>query len=137
MALKRNQILDAKDLKSEMVKVPEWATDGEDEVCIRMLTGTQRDEFEASMVEISKSGRPRQNLANLRARLVMLCAVDPDDGNLPLFTKEDLRELGNKSAIALDRVFGAAQRLNGFTEADIEGLTEGFGSAPSESSTSE
>lgn len=136
MALKRNQILDAKDLTREFVKVPEWATDGEDSVCIKMLTGTQRDEFEASMVEVTKSGRPRQNLANVRARLVMLCAIDPDDNDLPLFTKEDLRELGNKSAVALDRVFSAAQRLNGFTESDIEELAEGFSSAPSESSTS-
>lgn len=137
MALKRNQILDADDLKTEMVKVPEWATGDEDEVCIKMLTGTERDKFEASTIRMNKAGRPEQNLDNLRARLIMLCAIDPDDNNLPLFTKDDLRALGNKSAVALDRVFSAAQRLNGFTQADVEELAEGFDSAPSESSTSE
>jgi hypothetical protein len=136
MALKREQILNADDLKVEYVKVPEWAQGGEDEVCIKMLTGTERDKFEASMVRVNKAGKPEQNLENLRARLIVLCAIDPDDNNLPLFTDDDIRSLGKKSAIALDRVFTAAQKLNGFTEEDIEELAEGFSSAPSESSTS-
>lgn len=137
MALKRDHIMNADDLKVEFVKVPEWATGDEDEVAIRSLTGTERDKFEASTVEMSKNGQPRQNLENLRARLIVLVAIDPDDNNLPLFTKNDVVELGKKSAVALDRVFTAAQKLNGFTQEDIEVLAEGFGSGPSESSTSD
>lgn len=137
MALKREQILQADDLKYDYVKVPEWATDGEDEVCIKMLTGTERDKFETSMVRVNRAGKPEQNLENLRARLIVKCAIDPDDNNLPLFTEDDVKSLGKKSAVALDRVFSAAQRLNGFTNADIEELSEGFDSAQSESSTSE
>ena len=131
-SLKRDQILSAKDMKKDYVDVPEWGG----EVCLKSLTGTERDDFEASMIEVSKTGKTRQNLRNLRARLVVLCAIDPDDDDLRLFSDSDVHELGRKSAAALDRVFAAAQKLNGFTKEDIEDLAEGFESGPSESSTS-
>jgi hypothetical protein len=132
MVLKRDAILSANDLKIETVSVPEWGGD----VAIRTLTGTERDKFEASMVRVTKSGKAEQNMENVRARLVVLCAIDPDDNNLPIFTEKDIPLLGAKSAAALDRVFSAAQRLNGFSDSDVEALAEGFDSGPSESSTS-
>lgn len=133
MVLKRDQILAADDLKTELVNVPEWGG----EVCIKSLTGKERDKFEASMMKIGKNGKPEQNMENLRARLVVLTCIDPDDSNLPLFTDKDIEALGAKSAHALDRVFSAAQKLNGFTQEDVEALAEGFGNGQSEDSTSD
>lgn len=126
----RDQILQADDLKNEPVKA--WGLD----LTIRTLTGTERDAFEASMVEVSKNGQAKQNIANIRARLVVLTVIDPDDNNLPVFTDADVEALGKKSALELDKVFSAAQKLNGFTKEDVEELAKGFDSAPSESSTS-
>lgn len=131
--LKREQILNADDMKYEYVEVPDWGGT----VCLKTLTGTERDKFEASMVQVSKGGNARQNLENLRARLLVLVIVDPDDNNLPVFSQEDIKSLGKKSASALDLVFASAQKLNGFTKEDVEALTEDFGSDQSESSTSE
>lgn len=126
----RDQILQSNDLKTETVNA--WGLD----LTIRTLSGTERDKFEASMVEVSKSGRPKQNIENIRARLVILTVIDPDDHNLPVFTDRDVAELGSKSALELDKVFAAAQKLNGFTKEDVEDLAKGFDSDPSESSTS-
>lgn len=128
--LSREDILAAKDLKYMDLDVPEWGG----EVRIKMLTGAERDEFESSTVKMGKNGKPEQNLANLRARLVSLCLVD--DENRPLFSKQDIGHLGMKSAAALERVFKACQEHNAMSEADIEELAEGFGDGRSESSTS-
>jgi hypothetical protein len=128
----RDKILQANDLKTEQVRVDEWDVT----LTIRTLSGKERDAFEASMVKISKTGQAKQDIANIRARLVALVVIDPDDNNLPVFTEADIPELGGKSALALDKVFSAAQRLNGFTKEDVEELAKGFDSAPSESSTS-
>lgn len=129
--LGRNAILEADDLKTEDVHVPEWGGD----VRIRMLTGEQRDAYETSMVELKKDGTPKSNTENVRARLVALCIVN--ENNEQMFNKADVKLLGRKSAAALDRVATAAQRLNGISDEDIEELAEGFDGAPDEGSTSD
>lgn len=129
----RDRIIAKDDLKTDTVYVPQW----DETLTIKTLTGTQRDKFEASIVGMSKGGQPKQNMENIRARLVVLTVIDPDDNDLPAFTEKDIPELGKKSAAALDVVFAAAQKLNGFTKEDVEDLAKGFDSDPSESSTSE
>ncbi|WP_055563601.1 hypothetical protein [Streptomyces atriruber] len=129
MLLSREQILKADDLKTEDVPVPEWGGD----VRIKTLKGKERDAFEQSMVE-TKGGKQRQNLKNFRAKLIAKCVVN-ENGEL-MFSPPDIEPLGEKSAAALSRVFDACQKLNGFSESDVEELTEGFDDAPSEDSTS-
>lgn len=128
-ALSKADILSADDLPAETVKVPEWGG----AVRVRSLTGAERDAFEASMFE-GTGKKARMNSANLRARLVALCVVD--EAGERLFADEDVEALGAKSAAALDRVFSAAQRLNGFTSADVEELEGNSESGPSAASTS-
>lgn len=128
--LSRDQIFDADDLTTQDVPVPEWGG----EVRIKMLTGAERDRFEQSTVDM-RGNKPTQNLANLRARLVALCVVDEHGARM--FSKDDVGRLGSKSAAALDRVFDAASKLNGMSEADIEELTEGFDNDPDGSSPSD
>lgn len=127
--LSRDQILKADDLKTEDIPVPEWGGD----VRIKTLKGKERDAFEQSMVE-TKGGKQRQNLKNFRARLIAKCIVT-EAGEL-MFSPPDIEPLGEKSAAALSRVFDACQKLNGFSESDVEELTEGFDDAPSESDIS-
>ncbi|MFF0183558.1 hypothetical protein [Streptomyces sp. NPDC005244] len=139
MLLSRDEILNADDLATEDVPVPEWApktakNPDEYAVRLRMLMGVDRDKFEASTVE-TKGGKTKQNLANFRARLVALCIIN-EAGEL-MFNAADIPALGKKSSRALGRVFDACQKLNGFTEADVEELTEGFEDAPGGASTSD
>jgi len=117
--LTRDQILNAQDLDSEDVAVPEWGGT----VRVRALSGAERDNFEASITE-RKGRKTRMNLANLRARLVQLCVVDQKGKSL--FRRTDIDALGKKSAAALDRVFDVCRRLSGMTEEDIEEMTENF-----------
>lgn len=112
--LSKDQILQADDLPTEVVEVPEWGGS----VTVRTLTGAQRDKLEESIV----SSPGQRNLTNLRARLVALAVVD--ENNEPMFTFEDATVLGNKSARALDRVFASAQRLSGFTKQDVEDIAK-------------
>lgn len=132
--LSREGILNADDMATRDVPVPEWGG----EVRIRMLTGTERDAFEASTIEQRKDGTTRRNLANLRARLVAECIIVPDgpDKGMRMFVASDIKMLGNKSARALQRVFDACQEFNSFSPEDVEELAQGFDGAPSESSTS-
>lgn len=128
--LTRDDILNASDLKTEKIEVPEWGG----HVYIRGLTGAERDAFESGMV--SMRGRHRDvNLENIRARLVALVTVDEDGKRI--FADKDIALLGSKSATALDRVFSAARRLSGLTEEDVNELAEGLENDPFDDSASD
>lgn len=120
--LGRDEILEYDDIKVETVPVPEWGAKAA--VRLKVLSAAERDAFEASTVTV-KGGRQKPNLANLRARLVARCMVD-GKGNR-VFESGDVARLGNKSSKALDRLFAKCQEINGFSDKDIEDLTEDFG----------
>lgn len=127
--LTREAILGIRDLQTEEVHVPEWGGT----VLVRGLTGAERDEFEASVLE--RRGKSRElNLVNLRAKLVARCVVD--ESGARLFLEDDVAVLGTKSAAALQRVFEACQRLSGMSEADVEELTGNLDGGPSGSTPS-
>lgn len=111
--LTRTEILNAPDLQSEEVAVPEWGGD----VLVKGLTGAQRDAYEASIVK-QVGGKPRMDMENMRAKLIALCVVD--ENGTPIFTQADVDALGRKSGSALQRVFAVAQRLSGLATEDVE-----------------
>ena len=123
MLLSRDDILKADDIRTETVPVPEWGGD----VLVRGLSGRERDTFEASML-VERGGRMEMDPRNARARLATMCVVG-EDGK-PLFTRDDMGALGEKSAAALNRVFDVASRLSGLGESDMKELQGNFGSAP-------
>lgn len=127
--LTKDQILQADDKRTEQVQVPEWETDGCDTVIIRTLSGTERDQFEDSIMKGDK-----RDFKGIRSKLVALSIVDEKGERL--FTFEEAEVLGKKSARALDRVFAAAQKLSGFTQKDMEELTENLPPGQSADSTS-
>lgn len=117
--LSRDDILNFEDITTEVVEVPEWGGS----VRLKVLSAAERDAFEASTVT-TKGGKQKPNLANLRARLVARCIVDEDGKRV--FESGDVARLGNKSSRALDRLFTKCQELNGFSDKDVEELTEDF-----------
>lgn len=111
--LGRDAILAAPDMATEEVYVPEWDAT----VRIKTLTGAERDYFESSIIR--RNGKVvSQNLQNVRARLCALCIVD--EAGQRIFGEEDEYALGRKSGAALERIFAAAQRLNGLRDEDVE-----------------
>jgi hypothetical protein len=128
--LTREAILEADDTRYETVACPEWGGD----VRLRSISGAKRDQYEASLVEERGASR-KMNLRNARAKLIILCAVD--ESGRQLFSSEDLRQLGNKNAAPLDRLFDAARKLTGMSEDDVKELTENFGATPDDEDSSD
>ena len=128
--LGRDEILQADDIKTEAVDVPEWGGT----VLVKGMTGSERDRFELAM--ISDPGQSTKvNLSDMRAKLCSLTIVD-EAGKL-LFTPSDIKKLSGKSAAALQRVFEVARELSGIGDDDVEELTEGLEDSPFEGSVSD
>lgn len=109
MNLTRAHILAAlAPLEVERVEVPEWGG----VVFVRAMSGAERDAFELA------TAPPLGTFANLRARLVALCACEEDGTRL--FLDADAAQLGTLDARALDRIFQAARRLNALGADDFE-----------------
>lgn len=121
----REQILSAEDCPlSPPIPCPEWGCT----LHVRTLTGEERDEFEEGSL-VAKGKKKEISLRNIRARLVELSACD--ETGKPVFRPGDAKRLGEKSAAVLDRLFAAAQKLNGITDEDVEELEKNSASARS------
>ena len=127
--LTRDQILNAQDIQTEEVSVPEWGGT----VLVRALDGEERDALEASMIQ-GKGKNAQVNLKNLRAKLAARSMVD--ENGKRLFEDGDIPALAKKSAAALNRVYEVAQRLSGITPEDVDELTKNSEPAQSEDSGS-
>lgn len=112
--LSKQDILGSQDAKTQELDVPEWGG----KVRVSTMSGFARDRFEASC--IGKNGGVKHD--NIRAKLVAACLID-DKGEL-LFTEKDVTALGKKSCSALDRIFAAAQTLNGIGDDEVEALAK-------------
>lgn len=108
--LSKSDILAAKDQKLISVDVAEWGGS----VMVRVMSGTERDRFEAEFVNGNKS------VDMVRAKLVAKCLCDEDGERL--FTEQDIPQLGEKSAAVLDRLFSVCMKHNRFTKDDVEEL---------------
>ena len=110
MLLNRQAILEANDLKTVDVDVPEWGGT----VRIRALTGTARDAFGRSLLD--SNGKP--NGAGYNLKLVAVSVINED--GTQAFTLDDVQALGEKSDVALQRVADVADKLNKLTPDAVE-----------------
>lgn len=114
-ALTKEQILGASDIQIKKVEIPEW----NGFVFVKGMTAKERDCFEASIIRMNGKVR-KVDMRDLRAKLVSKSICD-EDGKL-LFDEKDIKELGEKSASAVQRIFTVAQELSGLTDEDAEEL---------------
>lgn len=127
MSLSRDSILAAADSHREEIQVPEWGGS----VWIRTLSGTERDEYEGSL--LGAGGKIAYK--DIRAKLLVRAICDADGKRL--FSDRDISALGAKSAPALDRVFTAAKRLNAVSDEDVKEIEGNSGPAQSGGAGSE
>jgi len=130
-SLTREDILGASDIVIEKVPVPEWLNGF---AYVKGMTGAERDQFESSIVQ-QRGKNHRVNMVNIRAKLVAQTACNKEGERL--FTDADVKALGKKSAVALQRLFDVAQRLSGITSDDIDELAEEQDENPSDASASD
>lgn len=115
--LSRDDILQVKDIKTEVVQVPEWGG----AVKVKGLNGTQRNEYEQSLIDMNGKN-VKMNMKNAVAKLVALTVVGEDGKRL--FEQADVEALGQKSGAALNRIYEVAMRLSGLSDADMDELTK-------------
>lgn len=112
--LARSEMLRERPLRRELVRVPEWGG----QVLVRELTGEERDQFEAGLVEQRQRGG--LNLKNLRARLVVLAVCD--EAGARIFSDLDADALGRQGAAPVGRLYDVAARLSGLSRQDEDEL---------------
>jgi hypothetical protein len=121
--LGKADILSQQDIQTEDLFVPEWDA----WVKIKVMTASERDHFDAATV--TRNGKKTTlNMQGIRARLCLLCLVDEEGKRI--FNEEDEYALGTKSSAALDRIFTAAQRINGLRDEDVEEMAKNSAGDP-------
>ncbi|MGI8765706.1 MAG: hypothetical protein ACR2KM_04210 [Gemmatimonadaceae bacterium] len=88
-------------------------------VLVQALTAKEKDAFDASLI-VGSGKHQRVATANIRARLAARSIVD-EAGKL-IFTDADADTLGDLPGADLQRIYDAAQRLSGISDADVEEL---------------
>jgi len=114
--LSRQDILQADDLPTVEVDVPEWGGN----LLVRMLTALELEDFTA--VDDNR---------NVRARFAVLAVVN--ENGKRLFTDDDAEALGGKSMPALETVWKAGAKLNGIGQ--DEDAVKNFEKTPEPSSS--
>jgi len=127
--LTRDEILNADDLKTEVVDIPEWGG----QVTIREMTGTAYEAYESN-THIRVGDKYMPNLIDRRARLCAMSIID-DKGEL-LFSDSDIKKLSGKSGDVLCNVFEACQKINKIGLFSVENLAKNSETTQTEDSTS-
>ena len=106
------QILAAEDLGILKVTVKEW---GGMTLGIRVMTVGERDAYEREWI-----GKKETGIENFRTEYLQRVLCD-ENGKL-LFTRDQIEQLGKKSAAVMSRLFEKAMKHNAMSEADVEEL---------------
>lgn len=127
-------------LPREAVPVPELGAGKV--IWIQGMSGTDRDSYESSLL-VQKGRRSSVDLQNIRAKLVVRCAIfAPPEEAGPEFVGKRLYRDDEVAAIAkvrgdvLGRLYTVAQRLSGLSDEDIEELGKSSATATGSSSPS-
>lgn len=136
--LKRADIGAANDLPYEDVEVPEWGG----LVRVRAMTATERSQYQTAMVHYDPGDtdgegrmRGRLDLVNSDVRLAALTMIDAETG-ARMYGLDEVDELGQRSAAALNRIVEVAQRLSAITKRDVEEMQARLKVSPNDDSSS-
>lgn len=103
----RAKILNADDVVSETVDVPEWGVT----VSVRGMTGAERAKFlEAT---IGEDGKPQFD--RIYPEILIACTTDPESGE-KVFEAADRDTLNGKAAAPTERIAKVAMRLSGIDD---------------------
>lgn len=116
MSVLRDQILQAQDIPSEMVEVPEWGVLVE----VRGMTGAER----TRIMDLAMDGGGELKLQTVYPEIVIATSFDPEGGQ-QIFAPADRDALLSKSANALDRLAMVGMRLSGFTQEAADAVGKG------------
>jgi len=125
--LSKDEILAAKDDKSEVLEIPEWGGC----VSIRALRGKELNAIQQLTADLED--KPDANDYRMGC-FVAMCLADEQGGRL--FSNEDVPALLEKSMAVLIRLQTKALKVNGLTRDEVEDLAKNSEGAQSADSTS-
>lgn len=129
--LNRNQILEAKDIKTKDIEVPEWGGT----IRIKQLSAKEYNDITMNMVNIRKmaakqlSSRKNANenledaineLAIKNQKILLLIKSIVDENMKPLFTEADMELLYQKNANVIDRIIAEIEEFNSVSTEDAK-----------------
>lgn len=119
--LSRNQILEAKDIKTKDIEVKEWGGT----IRIKQLSAKEYNDITMNMVNIRKmaakqlSFKKDENLEDainelaIKNKKILLIIKSVVDENMkPLFTEADMELLYQKNTNVIDRIIAEIEELN-------------------------
>jgi len=127
-------------LVKEILKIEKIDLGNEDYVCIREMTGRERENFEKSLTRMSQNPNGEftfeSSLEDFRAKLVVNTLCDEEGNNL--LEPEDYETLSkNMSARRLEILASASLELNKMTVQSKEEIVKNLESNPRDDSTSD
>jgi hypothetical protein len=108
--ISRQEIIDAQDIKTMDVEVPEWGGT----VTVKAMSVGDRDAFTVWVSD--REGRV--SAQDFMAKMVAMCLID-EKGNR-MFSDDELPLISAKSIPAIERIFKVVQDLSGMRKADLE-----------------
>lgn len=112
----RDAILNAHDITSELVDVPEWGV----EVEVRSMTARER----SRAIMAWRTDDDEVDLEKLYPVLLVQTVFDPDTGKR-VFRDQDADGLNMKNSAALERLASVAIRLSGMDQRAVDKAGEG------------
>jgi|SRR5665213_1292476 len=114
MATLKEQIIEAAGRnKGKTVAVKAWGVDAH----IRVMSGTERDAFEAAIFTDGK-----MNKEKFRSRLLVKTLADAEGKRV--FDEADINQLSEMDSIELDRLYTLAAKTNALSKSDVDELTK-------------
>ena len=137
MPLKAAQLMQADELETQVIDVPEWARDGESKVMIRAMSGLAMSRYQARMQAASEGEKDKdvafQKMTDqMTLAYVAASIVDPDTGEVVFDTPEAMEVLAKKNGRGLQRVFEAAAALNRDTPDSVEAFRKNSPETPAD-----
>jgi hypothetical protein len=100
----RDTILNANDLKEELVEVPEWGCS----ILVRSMTGKER----SNLFSVAIDAKGKLDFEKAYPVIIIASAFDPETKE-KVFTTADMELLNGKNAGAMEKVAKVAMRLSG------------------------
>ncbi len=123
MALSKEDILEAQDIQTDTVDVPEWGGT----VHVRALNAVERGKLDNLGAQARLDGTAQ--LEDMHVMTVQMGVID-DDGQR-VFSEDDIPELREKAAAPMERISERIWEMSGISEEDVEDAVEDLEQTPS------
>ncbi len=128
--LNRNQILEAKDIQTKVIFVPEW----QGEIMIKQLSAKEYNDIFMNMINIRKMAAKQlskknadenledtiNELAIKNQKILIIIKSVVDENMNPLFTEADIELLYQKNTNVINRVIEEIEEFNAVSSEDVK-----------------